>query len=107
MGLLMVHHRSRGPATAHPAAGPRQEAAALPPQANGSSPHHRLSATPRGRCPAAAHAAAAVAPDAGPADSSAAGSHVLMNAWQGVSTLDSNSALMPMETGSWPSTLGW
>ncbi len=24
-----------------------------------------------------------------------------MNAWQGVSTLDSNSALMPMETGVW------
>jgi hypothetical protein len=40
---------------------PRQEAAALPPQANGSATHHCRSATPRGRRPAAAHATAAVA----------------------------------------------
>jgi hypothetical protein len=56
---------------------PRQEAAALPPQANGSATHHGRSATPRGRRPAAAHAAAAVpavAPVAGPADSLTAGS---------------------------------
>jgi hypothetical protein len=46
---------------------PRHEAA-LTPQAAGSAPHHRRSATPRGRRPAAAHAAAAVAPVAGPAD---------------------------------------
>jgi hypothetical protein len=53
---------------------PRQEAAALPPQAKGPATPHRRSATPRGRCPAAAHAAAAVAPVAGPVDPLAAGS---------------------------------
>ena len=52
----------------------RPEAAALPPQANGSATHRRRSATPRGRRPAAAHAAEAVAPVAGPADPFAAGS---------------------------------
>ncbi len=47
---------------------PRHEAA-FTPQAAGSAPHHRRSATPLGRRQAAAHAAAAVAPVAGPAGS--------------------------------------